>query len=99
MGWAGTLYTGEHQQLGVDQQQFGSGLLEVAARLDPRTNCVKPFGGNGLDALLATGHECEGPERMAVTVGAMAGRLSAAAVGKRERARKSVVRDMEAGQE
>jgi hypothetical protein len=36
---------------------------------------------------------------MAVTVGAVTGRLSAAAVGKRKRARKSVVRDLEAGQE
>jgi hypothetical protein len=33
---------------------------------------------------------------MAVSVGAMTGRFSAAAVGKRERARKRVVREMEA---
>ena len=69
----------------------------MSARLDPGTNRVEPVGGNGLDALLATGHESEGPERMAVTVGAMTRRFSAAAVGKRERAWKSVVRDMEAG--
>jgi hypothetical protein len=90
---------GQRQQFGIDQQQFGGGVFEVATRLDPGTNRIDPRGGNRLDALLAAGHESEGPERMAVTIGAMTGRLSAAAMGKRERARKSVRREMEAGQE
>jgi hypothetical protein len=75
------------------------GLIGVLKAADDRTNGVEPCGGNGLGALLAGGHESEGPERMAVTVGAMTGSLSAAAAGKRERAGKSVVRDMQAGQE
>jgi len=95
-GWAGTLLSGQHQQLGVDDQQFGGGVFEMSACLDPRTNGVEPVGGDGLDTLLAAGHEREGPQRMAVPVGAMTGGLSAAAVRKRERARKSVVRDLEA---
>lgn len=93
----GTLLACEHQQLGVDEQQFGGGLLKVPARLDPRTNGVEPVGGNGLDTLFAAGHESKGPERMAVTADAMTGGFSAAAVGKRKRAGKSVGREMEAG--
>ena len=88
---------GEHQQLGVDQLQFGSGLLETAASRDPRTNGIQPFSGNGLDALFAAGHKGKSPERMAVTVGAMTGRLTTAAAGKRQRAGKSVDGDLEAG--
>ena len=70
---------GEHQQLGVDQLQFGSGLLETAASRDPRTNGIQPFSGNRLDALFAAGHKGKSAERMAVTVGAMTGRLTTAA--------------------
>jgi len=83
----------------VEDQQFGGGFLAAAARINPRANRGDPVGGNSLDALLAAGPESEGPERLAVPVGAVTERLSAAAVGKRERARSSVVRDREAGQE
>lgn len=86
-GGAGTLLAGEHQQPGVEDQQLGGGFLKAAARINPRANRGDPVGGNSLDALLAAGPESEGPERMAVPVGAVTGRLSAAAVGKRERAR------------
>jgi hypothetical protein len=83
-GWTSALIPGEHQKLGVDQQQFGGGFLEVSARGNSRTNGVDPISGNGLDTLLAASHKREGPERMAITVGAMTGRLSAAATGERQ---------------
>jgi len=75
---------GEHPKLDVDPQQFGGGLLEVSASFHSWTNRLDPIGGNGLDRLLATGHKREGPERMALTVGAMTGRSSAAATGQRQ---------------
>jgi hypothetical protein len=81
----------------MDPQQFGGGFLEVSAGLNSRTNHVDPIRGNGLDTLFAAGHECEGPERMALPYGAMTGRLTAAATGERQRSRKRVVREAEAG--
>lgn len=95
----GTLLPGEHQQFGVDEQQLGGGFLEATTRLDPMTNGVDPLGGDSLDALLATSHESQSPEGMAIADGAMTGGLSAATVRKRQRARKSVVWEMEAGQQ
>jgi hypothetical protein len=96
-GGTGTLVAGKYQQLGVDEQQFGNCFLKVSARLDPWADRVEPVGRHGLDTLLAAGHKREGPERMAVSTGAMTGRLPAAAVRKRERARKSIRGDLEAG--
>ena len=97
MGGTGTLIPGQHQQFGVDDQQFGSSFFEGSARLDPGTNHVEPVDGNGFDTLLAVGHKGEGPERMAVSIGTVTGRLSAAAMSKSERTRKGIVGDLEAG--
>ena len=97
--WARALVTGEHQHFGVDGQQLGGGFLELPACRNPWTNGVEPFGGNGLDAFLAARHESERPKWMAVPIGTMTGGLSAAAVGKRKRARKRAGREMEAGQQ
>jgi len=79
---AGALVAGEHPQFGVDSQNLGGDLLAASACLNAWANQVDPVGGNGFDPFFAAGHEGEGPQRMAVPFGAMAGRLSAATVRK-----------------
>ena len=82
---AAALIPGQNQQLGVEQEQFGGGFFEAAAGRDPRADRLNPVGGNVLDALLASGHEGEGPDWMTVAAGAMTGGLSTAAMGEGER--------------
>lgn len=93
----GALIPGKHQKLGVNQQQFGGSIFKVPTRVDSRTNRVQPLGRNRFDALFASGHEREGPERMSLAVGAMTRRFTAAAMGKCERAWKCVIGEVEAG--
>jgi hypothetical protein len=89
----------EHQQFGIDGQQFSGGLFEFPPGLNAWTNGVEPLGRNGFDSLLASSHEGEGGERMTIAVSAVARRLSAAAMRNHERAWKSIVRQMEASQQ
>lgn len=83
-GRTGALIPGKHEELGIDQQQFGGGFFKVAARIDSRANRVQPVGRNGFDTLFATGHEREGPEWMTLTVGTMTGGFTAATMGECE---------------
>lgn len=98
-GWTGALVSGEHQQLSVDEQQFGGSFFKGPAGLDARTNDIEPVGRNGFDTLRATSHKSESPERMAVAFGAVAGGLSATAVRKRKRPWKGITGDLEASDE
>lgn len=75
------------QRIGWPHCEHTGGFLEVSASFQSWTNRVDPIRGNGLDTLLAPGHKREGPEWMALRVGAMTGRFSAAATGERQRSR------------
>jgi len=91
-----SLLTGEHEQLSVDDQQLGDGVLESAAGLDSGADSVDPLGGNGFDVLLAVDHESEGVERMSVPLDAMAAGFSTPPMGEHQRSRESVSGNAEA---
>jgi len=50
------LLAGEHKQLSVDGEQLGDGVLKLRPHPPPAKG-VGPFGGNGLDVLLAVDPE------------------------------------------
>jgi hypothetical protein len=95
----GPLLASEHQQFGVDSQQLGSDLFELSPGLNARTNGVEPVGRDRFDPLFAGGHEGESGERMAVAFSAVARGFTTAAIGNRERARKGILRKMQARQQ
>jgi hypothetical protein len=93
------LLTGEHEQLSVNDQQLGDGVLESAAGLDRGADSVDPLGGDGFDVLLSVAHESECVERMSVPLGAMATGFSTSPMGEYQRSRESVGGDAEARQD
>ena len=95
----GALLASQHQQFGVDGEQFGGDIFELSPGLNAWTNSVEPIDGNSFDSLFAGGHKGKGGEGMTIAVGAVTRRLSAAAKGNDERAWKSIVGQMEASQQ
>jgi hypothetical protein len=88
--WTAPLLAAQHKQLCVDGEQLSNCVFARAAGLDGRADGLDPVGGDGLDALLATGHKRERTQRMAGAVGAVAGWLAATSIREHERTRESI---------
>jgi hypothetical protein len=84
------LLAGEHEQLSVDDEQLGDGVLEATASLDSRADSVDPLGGDRFDVLFTFNHKSECVERMSGPFGAMAAWLPATPMGEHQRAGESV---------
>ena len=93
------LSAGKHEQLSVDDEQLGDGVLEAAAGLDSRADSIDPLRGNGFDVLLAGDHEGECVERMSGPLGTMAAWFAATPMGQHQGAGESVSGNAEARQE
>jgi hypothetical protein len=93
------LLAGEHEQLSVDDEQLGDGVLEAAASLDSGADSVDPLSGDGFDVLLTVDHEGECVERMSGAFGTMAAWFPTAPMGEHQRAGESVWGDPEACQQ
>jgi hypothetical protein len=87
------------QQLGVHSKEFSDRIFELPAAHNAWADRVDPVIRDALDMLLALDHEGERPNWMTLTFGAMTGRLAATAVGQRQRARQTIGRHLEAGEE
>jgi hypothetical protein len=85
--------------LGIGGQDLGHGFFKLTASLDPALNFLDPLGGDALHAFLASGHEGERPNGVALRiVSAMAGGLTTAAVSERKRTREQIRGDGEAAE-
>jgi hypothetical protein len=88
------------QQLRVGGEDLSYGLFKLPAGLDQALHFLHPLVGNALHALLASGHEGERPNGVALLVpSAMAGGLTTAAVCERKRTREQIGGDGEAAEE
>src|SRR5258708_13601362 len=89
----------QSQQLGVHSKAFSDRIFELPAAHNARADRVDPVFRDALDMLLALGHEGERPNWVALAFGAMTGRLAATAVAQTTRARQTIGRHLEAGEE
>ena len=88
------------QELRVGGEDLRHGLLELPVGLDQTLHFLDPCVRNALHALLAPHQEGERPAGVPLPVlGAMAGGLTAAAVGQRKGTGQPIGRDAEATQE
>jgi len=91
--------TFQHEQLCVGRQHFADGVLKLPSRLDPAPHLLDPILGDMLDLLFSLHHKGQRPDGMAAVIDTMAGRLAAAEMRERERARESVGGDRETSQQ
>jgi hypothetical protein len=93
------LLPGQHQELRVGRQYLAHGILELTPRLHPAPHVLHPFFGNVLDMLFPPDHKGQGPDGMALALGAMTGGLATAQMTEGERAGEEILRDMETAQQ
>jgi len=82
----------QSQQLGVHSKDFGDCIFELPATHNARAERVDPVFRDALDMLFALDHEGERPNRVALALGAMTGRLAATPVGQSQGARQTIGR-------
>jgi len=88
----------QRQQLSVGSEYFGDRLFELPATDYPRADRIDPVFRDAFDVLFALDHECERPNGVALSLGAMTGRLAATAVSQSQGARKAIGMHLETGQ-
>ena len=88
----------QRQQLSVGSKDFGDRLFELPATDNPRADRIDPVFRDSLDVLFTLDHKCERPNGVALSLGAMTGKLAAAAVSQSQGARKAIGRHLETGE-
>jgi hypothetical protein len=75
------LFALEHEQLGIDGEDFGDRIFELTPFGQPAFDVLDQLEGDMHNPLLTLGHESEGPYLVAFTATAAAGGFTAFASG------------------